>query len=124
MRISDSLDRLARIRDLRRQMGDMEGRMNMMNEVVIYPPGSLRSTGLVNPETVYVLPVERICKNCKWWAINPEMKDGICSNHKLYAGIIDKVGAWDDGLAGGEIVTTGPRFGCLHFEVAPEDEPK
>lgn len=56
------------------------------------------------------------CKFCRYW-----VNDGVpwrkshrtCDNNKLYSNLLD------DGLDFGEGYppTTGPEFGCIHFEV-------
>lgn len=56
------------------------------------------------------------CDTCKWWVRIEEFKTGFCTN--------ENIGNGDDKIDGMEtnvdyykiIITTGPKFGCIHHE--------
>lgn len=98
-----------------------------------YPP--LDKTLTVGPP-VYVVPpppVERICKNCRFWERPAEKysqggRFGQCSSPKFLVGYDDYSSKEDDQVVvegdEGWGFTTGPNFGCIHFaeKDAPEGE--
>lgn len=55
------------------------------------------------------------CKTCKWWEKAKWRQDCKCTNQKL--GTLDDDGIDVEGCEGGwDYMTTGPDFGCIHWE--------
>lgn len=66
---------------------------------------------------------EKLCKNCRWWDETPYLGGGECDNKKVIDGDYDKDGAdvSCDGDHGDyvdyeNLFSTGPNFGCVHWE--------
>jgi len=76
-------------------------------------------------EALVILPnTEPLCKNCRFWSPWPDKKDADCL--KFYQGWGEEAdyergdmarASYDD-----SIIHTGPKFGCIHFEVKNGEE--
>ncbi len=60
------------------------------------------------------------CKDCKWWEANGE--DHGCGHRECNCGKVSEERTEIDSINGGSeyyAVTTGPDFGCIHWEAKP-----